>query len=428
MPRPPLLLLAGISTRALAQSVRRSGFRGRLAALDYFGDEDQERLCRSLVLGQDHPGRASTAALLRAIGIIRPRSVMFTGGMENHPRLLAEVERRVRVLGNSSRAVRAAGDPFTFFGCLERQDLPHPRTWIRPVPGGRIPPGASALAREGRLLWKPRHGGGGVRIRLVARARSGSNRARGGVRHRSARPAMAPAPAAPGPLPRGGYLQEWIRGAAGSVSFVANGQEARILGYCQALSREPLLGAPGFAYTGSLLGPARSWLSAGARRILRRAVASATRVFRLCGLNGLDFVLRHGRPLLLEINPRYTASMELIEEACGRSLFVLHREACSSGTLPEAAFFARRGARGRTWIGKGIVYACRTTRIDSLQPFLEVPARDIPRPGTIVRSGWPLCTVMGAGRSAGECRRSILGSASRLRRSLAVPGRMRRAS
>lgn len=432
---PPDLLLVGASTRALAASVRRSGFRGALSALDLFGDLDQEILCRSLVPGRDVPGGRNVASLLRAAILLRPQAVMFSGGMENHPRLLYRLERRTTILGNSARSVRLVRDPSRFFRCLDAARIPHPRTWIESRAGRRIPDEARALARAGRLLWKPRLGGGGVRIRAVTAAGGavlgvGENpggRADGGARAVVSRGGRGPARGAPG-IPRGGYLQERVDGIPASVSFVADGRRCRILGYCQGLAGEPGLGAGGFLYAGNLWGPPAAWLPAAARETLARAARHLTREFGLRGLNGIDFILAQGRPLLLEVNPRCTASMELIEEGWGRSLFAVHRQACLRGRLPAPPGAEDEGVPASGWLGKGILYAGERLRVGDAVPFRRAQARDIPRPGSVVEAGWPLCTVVARAAGTEACRRILLERAAGLRRLLAAGARRRRAS
>ncbi len=434
---PPRLLLVGVSTRALAASVRRSGYRGPLVALDLFADADQERLCRCLTPGRDLPAPRRTSALLRCALRLRPRQVALSGGAETHPRLLARLEKSTRILGNSASAVSAVRDPRRFFKALEEEGLPHPRTWAARSSGtggdgagGEVRAGRDAglvaLARAGGLLWKPGRGSGGLRIRPVAP---------GGRVGRS--PARRGPPRAGGPAPRtlrsslkerSGYLQEWMHGVPGSVSFVAGGRRAAVLGYCRQLSGETALGAPGFAYSGNLWGPAHEWLPPGARETLARAVQVLAARFGLRGLNGLDFVLSDGVPYLLEVNPRYTASMELIEEGEGLSLFALHRAACLEGRLPEAGSAGAGSAGARSWLAKGIVYATRALRIETTAPFTALEARDIPRPGVRVRAGAPLCTlvVRAAGREA--CLGALLERAERLREALRAAARPRKAS
>ena len=66
---------------------------------------------------------------------------------------------------------------------------------------------------------------------------------------------------------------------------------------------------------------------------IARVAASA---FGLVGVGGVDFV-DDGRVMHpIEVNPRWTASMELVERARGLSVFGAHARACTSGALPAA--------------------------------------------------------------------------------------------
>ena len=64
---------------------------------------------------------------------------------------------------------------------------------------------------------------------------------------------------------------------------------------------------------------------------IARAVAKE---FELVGVNGIDFIAADGVPYPIEVNPRWCASMELVERAYGVSMFGLHAAACTAGTLP----------------------------------------------------------------------------------------------
>ncbi len=92
-------------------------------------------------------------------------------------------------------------------------------------------------------------------------------------------------------------------------------------------SRGNGLGSQGspFLYRGSI-GP---WpidaTLAGRLRLLGDRLVSA---LGLVGWFGVDYVLHDGNPWPVEINPRYTASIEIHELAAGRSLLALHRRAC----------------------------------------------------------------------------------------------------
>ncbi len=88
-----------------------------------------------------------------------------------------------------------------------------------------------------------------------------------------------------------------------------------------------------------------------------RVAEELTRRFGLRGVNGADVIVTRdgdGRPgvCLLEVNPRYSASMELAQWGRGVDVLGLHLQACA-GRLPEA--FAA-GSPSPHW-GKAVVYA-----------------------------------------------------------------------
>ena len=148
------------------------------------------------------------------------------------------------------------------------------------------------------------------------------------------------------PVSRRAYLQERIRGLTGSIIFAADGRRAVALGLSRQLVGERSFGAHGFRYCGSLLASERAPLFPRQAELLVRATALAdavTEAFGLRGLNGLDFIARDGVPLPIEVNPRYSASMELVERATGSSLFAIHADACA-GRLPEPARLPVRAA------------------------------------------------------------------------------------
>ena len=205
-------------------------------------------------------------------------------------------------------------------------------------------------------------------------------------------------------VPRTHYLQEHIAGSTGSVVFAADGKRAVLLGLTRQLVGDGRLGAGGFRYCGSLLGNPGALFRQG-EEILKAAsavVAGLTAEFGLVGLNGMDFVARGGVPYPIEVNPRYSASMELLERAHGLSMFETHLQACS-GT------FAAAPGLGSGIEGKAIVFARRDVIVGDTRAWIEHGAfADIPHPGERIRRGHPICTVFARGSSAESCHRLLV--------------------
>src|SRR5262249_42024191 len=117
--------------------------------------------------------------------------------------------------------------------------------------------------------------------------------------------------------------------------------------------------------------------------------------FGLVGVNGIDFVARDGVPYLIEVNPRWTASMELVEHAYGVSVFAAHVAACTAGELP--AFDLAKARRGAPVVGKAVVFArgdvtagdTRRWWRPSNDDAAVAPVRDVPHPGEKITAGQP---------------------------------------
>jgi predicted ATP-grasp superfamily ATP-dependent carboligase len=353
-------LIAGFTTRALAESAVRTG--AAIVTVDYFGDLDQRRLAENHSL-RERGRRYSAAALLELARDLRYDAVVYCGGLENHPAVVAALAQGRVLLGNEPEALRRVRDPGGLGRYLARQGFEAPDT--RGPRDPRPPAGAAWLV-------KPARGGGGQ-----------------GVRPWRGRP----------PRPTE-ILQELVEGVSASAAFLADGRRSVLLGWSEQLHR------PGsFRYAGNLVPLAGSET---ARREVDAIAEALTREYGLRGLNGFDFVLRGSRPVVVEVNPRYCASMELVERASGASLFALHLAACR-GELPGAPLLGPG-----VW-GKAIVYASRTVTAPDTTGWPAAGIRDVPHPGEVIRAGHPICTVLASGPTRARCETDLRAAAARIR-------------
>ena len=217
-------------------------------------------------------------------------------------------------------------------------------------------------------------------------------------------------------LSRGSYLQELVDGTPGSVVFVAAGGRAVPLGVSRQLVGESMFGAAGYQYCGSILAAAGDPQFARDEALVHAAGALAQAVadeFGVVGVNGIDFVARDGVPYAIEVNPRWSGSMELVERVYGLSGFGVHAAACTHGTLPEFDFTKAR--RGVGALGKAIVFARRDVTAGDTHAWLaDASVRDVPQPGARVRAGRPMCTVFATGRDSVSCYAALVRRAKRM--------------
>lgn len=356
------LLVAGLTTRPLAISAARAGWN--VTAVDGFGDRDLRAHARVIALRREQGGFDPSAAAAAAQGVSAD-AVAYTATFENHPSAVAALATGRRLLGNPSSVVEAVRDPMALMLALRRNGFMAPETRARaPRPGTRA-----------RWLRKPRRSGGG---HGTATWRPGS------------------------PVGRQHYLQQRITGTAGSVVFLADGSRAVTLGLSRQLVGRREFGATGFRYCGSLMGAGLFEEEAALLEIASAAADAVAREFALIGLNGIDFVARAGVPWPIEVNPRYSGSMELLERDAGLSLFALHADACA-GRLPESPPALRGGV-----VGKAVVFARKGVTVRETRNWLRDPAiADVPHPGEHIPRGRPICTVFASGKRADTCLRAL---------------------
>jgi uncharacterized protein len=434
---PQHVLLAGVSTRAAAESAARAGFT--VTAIDAFADLDQHARVRSLSLRRDLGAPVSAQAAARAARSIACDAVAYGSSFENHPRAVTTLAAGRALWGNPPEVLRRVRDPILLAHVLRRRGLEAPASYLstgrsedRPLHySGGVPHDSDGHALQGVPRDRPpdrlRRGDGESRRR--ATSSSTCAEAEGGVRcdwlvkplasgggHR-VRPWRRGTR-----VPHGCYLQELVDGVSGSVVFVAAGGRAVPLGISCQLAGHRAFGASGYRYCGNILAAAGDAAVARDAPLLDAACALARVVaaeFGVVGLNGVDFVARDGVPYAIEVNPRWTASMELVERAYGLSMFGAHAEACEAGALP--AFDLARARRRAGAIGKAVVFARRDVVAGDTRAWLADPSvRDVPHPRERIRAGRPVCTVFAEARDAAACYAALVRRADAVYAALAI--------
>ena len=370
--RDPNLLIAGGSARAAAHSAVRGGFR--VAAADLFADADLSEIAGATRI-RDWPN-----------GVLEwtksfPDDVpfLYAGGLENCPELLDEIGRDRFVAGVTGRGLRELRDPTFLAEWCRRIGFRYPRLLSTSTMG------------SSKSLVKPRRGTAGL-----------------GIHRYEGRP-----------LAVDEYLQEFVDGISVSAAYLVEANGAELLGSCRQLPREISDAArlPPFLYRGSVtqrlsFDDRLGELGEGLCRLGVR------------GLCGVDFIdPGAGSPVILEINPRWTASMELLALRLGRS-FISEHAACF-GILPSqgrpndhSSTFSHAVAGN---LGKRIVFAARPIlwrdppagilpRVSSGVPVIA----DLPQTGRRIDAGEPLCTLFAMGDSFEACRLELLARERRL--------------
>jgi predicted ATP-grasp superfamily ATP-dependent carboligase len=352
------VLIAGVSGRAAAASAARAGLD--VTSLDAYADADAHPAVRALSVARDYRRRYSAPTAARIARAIECDAVAYLSNFENHAPAIEELAAGRTLLGNAPDVVRRVRDPKLLAEAFRRDGLPVPR--LADVGQLARRPGHES----GHWICKPIRSGGGRRVRVWNGRR----------------------------LPAGCYLQERIDGAARSVVFVAARGAASVLGVSRQLIGERAFGVSQYRYCGNILEPVDERLWQCAESLARSAVAE----FGLVGVNGIDCVERDGILYPIELNPRWSSSMELVERASGVSMFGVHADACLDGRVPPAP------AGGGRAHGKAIVFAREPVVAGDTRPWLEDPAvADVPHPGDRIAAGDPVCTLFAAAPAGESC-------------------------
>jgi predicted ATP-grasp superfamily ATP-dependent carboligase len=388
------VVIVGLSTRAAAESAARAGLR--VTAIDAFADVDQHPAAQAQAVPRHIGGDRWRRAVTRAARRTSADAVAYLSPFENHPDLVAQLARHTQLLGATPQTLRRVRDPVLVMQAFRRQGLPTPVV----IPGAANDPNdpndpnppspLRGFGEAGEYLLKPLASGGGSSVRPWRRGES---------------------------IPEGYYVQQFIEGTPGSVVFVAARGRAVPIGVSRQLVGEAAFGATGYRYCGSILARGDAGVFDQADGLLPRAFALATAAaaeFELVGINGIDFVAHGAVPVPIEINPRWSASIDLVERAGAGPVFGAHLDACTTGILPP------RPQLPAAVIGKAIVFArCDAIVRDNGAWLLDPDVRDVPRTGEHMRAGQPVCTVYAQADTMAACRAGLVARADRVYAALA---------
>ena len=371
----PEVLLTGVSMRAAAQSAVKAGYHTH--TIDAFADLDlPPPHMRPVPIDGESRFDARRAAS-DTLGV-QADAVVYGSGFEDDSPAVDRLSQGRVLWGNPPDVLQKVRSPRGLLEGLAQQGFRVPR--IFEPAGGAVPPAGVAW------LEKPFRSGGGHGIR---RWRPGSA------------------------IAEGSYLEEFIPGRPGSIVFVARAGRAVPLGISRQLAGEAAFGATGFQYCGSILSHPADLFDRGVSvATTAHAVAMAVaRDYGLVGLNNVDFIARHGVAYPVEVNPRWSASVELVERAHGFSMFGLHADACARGTLPDD----RLPLCLRRAVGKAIVFAREDVVVRRSHEWLwSRDVADVPRPGSLIRRGEPVCTVFAEAPAADQCYWGLVRRAARI--------------
>jgi len=350
------VVIVGASARAMAESAHRAGWR--VSTIDLFGDEDLQKIADVIhvVPFDEYP-----SAISSLIQGYQGTPICYTGGIENSGDVIDQLSLAGPLWGNSSNIVARVRDIFELFPLLRSRQFRCPA--IR----------QKAMEADRGKCWlkKSIRSAGGLQVEFW----DGSD------------------------IGPGEYLQEFVAGHSRSTLFVGTNGTAELLGSSRQLllrdgDHSEFARRRPFQYAGSI-GPIR--LSPQTVHRLTTLGNFLADRFRLCGAFGVDWIDQDGEIYVIEVNPRYPASSEVIEPSLHEPVFFHHARAfhwCQHLTQNSTRAIALQQVTG-----KYILFAPRPGVISSNAPCYQPAERDfwfadIPRKGTRIAEGFPILTIL----------------------------------
>lgn len=396
----PRLLLIGASVRAAAESAARAGFSPY--GVDLFGDAD---------LAAQFPAQRVSDLSDASIPLPPLDGFLYAGGLENRPAAVAAWAERAPLWGNGPAALALARDPVRWAAALADLGPEVVAPEIR---------SSGAVPKDGRWLWKRRSSAGGLGVRAARAGRTAPSAPEFYIFSTSEENESIP-------HPPGWLLQRRYVGPTDAGIFFADANGVRFLGATRQLAGRAWCKAAPFHYCGSI-GPLP--LSSAERAAWKRLGDASARYAGLTGLFGIDAVRppipagadRAFRPFVpVDLNPRYTASVEVLERAAGAAALALHRNDPAPAWPVD---HSPQGPAPRRVVGKAVVYAAAPLVVSAgtAARWLDLSRAagrgddasraDVPRPGTAVGAGEPIVTVFASASAFPEAMAKLHAEAS----------------
>jgi uncharacterized protein len=404
-PRQQPLAIVGASVRAAAASAVRAGFRP--LAADLFADADLRAIATTTRISPYPEG------LLDWLRTVEPAAWMYTGALENHPELVDQMAWVAPLWGNTGDVLARVRSPWELARALYNAGLLFPETREH----------ADGLPHDGSWLAKTYRGASGSGVRELESGGMGESES-GRLRSETVRIDSPPLLLSHSPPL---CYQRRVAGTPCAAVFAATRGSATLLGVTRQLVGEAWLGAHGFQYAGSI-GP---W------PVSEVALATITRIgkviaeeFELLGLFGVDMVIEDDNVWTIEVNPRYTASVEIVERVTNIQAIAMHAAACNNSQLPNIRVSPQSAvANSKACHGKAVLFSRRDIDISkqiadaTLAGSLKKPwpsHGDISLAGTPIQAGRPILTLFADGATVDEVECQLRECAMRMERELEV--------
>ncbi|MFX0108191.1 MAG: ATP-grasp domain-containing protein, partial [Candidatus Hodarchaeota archaeon] len=392
--------VVGFNARPLACSAKRAG--AEVLVSDYWGDDDLSTCCDDWVAvltpTPGHRQRQPLDAplhvilvdnLVHLLGERTPDYIFVGSGFDDHPESLTPIETTYGLQGNGISQFMNARNKNKLAQLCEDHRIDYPKSRKFSSIGKFI---QYCKSMPYPCIVRPSTSGGGSGITLVRNndeARVAFQRINGEDQDK---PVIA---------------QQYVRGIDISTSVLSTGHHAITLSLQGQLIGMPSAGRNcDFVYCGNYmpLGVSQSVSSK-----LRKISESLCVELGLNGSNGVDFVLDMDQNIwLMEVNPRFQGTLEMLEVSGKCSVSSLHCDALRDNlpsTLPDFKPSV-----------KMILYSQKTGAVPDLSLYPNTVDRT--PPGVQVQKNDPICTIIETNGELKDCYRRVSATAIQIQRGI----------
>ncbi len=343
----------------------QAGFK--VSSIDGFADSQTQAMATLTEVAPFEQDGFQAEALLAIIDTLdtgRYIGFVYGSGFEAQPALLAEIAKRMPLLGNLPATLISVKSPRIFFSACSKWGVAHPQTWTQ---------ANASLPLDG--LVKAVGASGGSHVQPYTNGKVTLNKQC--------------------------YAQQKLHGLPVSVLFIAHGQQVTLVGFNE-LMLAPTEALP-YRYGGAV---SQIDLTASEQDQLLKAAQQLTAEFSLLGLNSLDAVLQDGVAYVLEINPRLSASVGLYETVDGElNLLAMHVAACAQDqtyALPSSVA-VKSGS-----VAQAVIYSALPLSIPANFAWPDW-VQDCPslQSSTQIHAGAPICTVLASADKADAAKQLL---------------------
>lgn len=294
------LILTSFSTRAAADCF--STLKNlKIYSFDYFGDLDLKEIVDYSYSLKENKHNFKTEMLFEAVKeFLRQNQnqeydLIYASAWDNHPELLYQLEKikNLRIRGNSAAVISKLNQKKTLknlFKLAEKAGFKTPDLFLNKNDFYYF---SDKIDKD--LIIKPYQSGGGLDLKLI---KAGTAKEKVLKDNFTANESF--------------FVEEFIKGNNRSCQFAADGKKARILSFTQELKADAVNPKfkNSFKYAGNIL----TKEDMKSRNIISIFINELVKKYSLQGINGIDYIKNEQGIFFIELNPRFTAAVELIKD------------------------------------------------------------------------------------------------------------------